>query len=215
MSTKLASPATKPATPAKGAAPADATAQAKSSPRHVLAPVEIKLPTGTKLRIERDRVVAEGKLGKVSRVFPIGALGLEVKGDKASLRLLLPVRKRNRALLLTWERHLMNLLTGVSSGFEAHCKAVAAHFPMKLSSKDGSVLIENFLNEKLPRRSKLIGETKAEIAGDVVVLKGNDIEAVGQSAANLERATHIRNYDPRVFQDGVYIVVKARPMEVS
>ncbi len=215
MSTKPTTPPTRPAAPAKGPAPSVAAAPAKATARHALAPVEIKLPTGTKLRLEGGRVVAEGKLGKVPRVFPIGALGLEVKGDKASLSLLLPPRKRNRALLLTWERHLMNLLTGVSTGFEAHCKAVAAHFPMKLSTKDNSVLIENFLNEKLPRRSKLIGETKAEIAGDVVVLKGNDIEAVGQSAANLERATHIRNFDPRVFQDGVYIVVKARPMGVS
>ena len=177
--------------------------------------MDLAVPAGAKLRLEKDHVVVEGKLGKVSRTFPVGALGLTVKGDKAVLQLLLPVRKRTRALLLTWERHLGNLLTGVTVGFEAQLKAVAAHFPMKLSSRDGQVLIENFLNEKQPRRSKLLGATVAEVAGDVVVLKGNDIEAVGQSAANLERATHIRNYDPRVFQDGVYITIKPHPREAA
>ncbi len=44
--------------------------------------------------------------------------------------------------------------------------------------------------------------------GDEVLLSGIDIEAVGQSAANLERTTHIREYDPRVFQDGIYITQK-------
>lgn len=177
--------------------------------------VKIPLHEGAKLRLEGQNVVAEGKLGKVARRFPVGALGLQVKGNEATLSLLLPVRKRSRALLLTWERHLGNLATGVTVGFEAHLKAVSAHFPMKISSKDGQVLIENFLNEKMPRRSKLLGGTEAEVSGDALVLKGNDIEAVGQSAANLETATKIRNYDPRVFQDGVYITVKARPREAA
>ncbi|MDE1820090.1 MAG: 50S ribosomal protein L6 [Euryarchaeota archaeon] len=174
--------------------------------------VEVALPQGAKLRLDGASIVAEGKLGKVARSFPVGALALSTKGGQAVLTLLLPPRKRSRALLLTWERHVANLLTGVTLGFEARCKAVSAHFPMKLSSREDTVLIENFLNEKMPRRSKLLGATKAAIEGDVVVLKGNDIEAVGQSAANLERATRIRNYDPRVFQDGVYIIVKAHPM---
>ncbi len=186
-----------------------------STERSATATVQVPIPAGAKIRLEGADIVAEGKLGKVSRRFPAGAMALEVKGQTATVKLLLPVRKRSRALLLTWERHVANMLIGVSRGFEAQCKAVSAHFPMKLSARDDTVLIENFLNEKQPRRSKLLGATKAEVAGDTVHLKGNDIEAVGQSAANLERATRIRNYDPRVFQDGVYIVVKARPVEAS
>ncbi len=33
---------------------------------------------------------------------------------------------------------------------------------------------------------------------------------VSQTAANIERATSIRGFDPRVFQDGIYITEKAR-----
>jgi large subunit ribosomal protein L6 len=41
-----------------------------------------------------------------------------------------------------------------------------------------------------------------------VTLWGVNKEEVAQSAANIEQATRIRRYDPRVFQDGIYIVRK-------
>jgi large subunit ribosomal protein L6 len=47
------------------------------------------------------------------------------------------------------------------------------------------------------------------VGGDEIVLKGIDRELVGTSAANIEHATRIRDRDPRVFQDGIYIVQKA------
>ena len=72
------------------------------------------------------------------------------------------------------------------------------------------VQISNFLGEKRPRRAKIVGSTQVEIKGDVLLVNGPDIEAVGQTAANVEQATKIKNYDPRVFQDGIYIVEKAR-----
>jgi large subunit ribosomal protein L6 len=42
------------------------------------------------------------------------------------------------------------------------------------------------------------------------MLTGTDVEAVGQTAANIERATKVWGYDPRVFQDGIYITEKAK-----
>ena len=43
----------------------------------------------------------------------------------------------------------------------------------------------------------------------LALLTGVDKEKVGNSAANIEHATRIRNRDPRVFQDGIYIVERA------
>jgi large subunit ribosomal protein L6 len=53
----------------------------------------------------------------------------------------------------------------------------------------------------------------ANVDGDFVTLSGHDVELVGQSAANIERTTRIRDYDPRVFQDGIYLVEHAHPKE--
>ena len=46
-----------------------------------------------------------------------------------------------------------------------------------------------------------------------MTIEGNDIEAVGQTAANLERATSRGGFDKRVFQDGIYIVHKSHKVK--
>lgn len=99
---------------------------------------------------------------------------------------------------------------GVTHGFEARMKVVAAHFPMKVAVKEHHIVIENFLGEK-SRTAAILPGVEAKVDGEFVILSGPDIERVGQSAANIERTTKIRDYDPRVFQDGIYIIEKARP----
>jgi large subunit ribosomal protein L6 len=47
---------------------------------------------------------------------------------------------------------------------------------------------------------------KVALGADEVTVAGIDKESVGKTAANIEHATRIRERDPRVFQDGVYIV---------
>jgi len=39
-------------------------------------------------------------------------------------------------------------------------------------------------------------------------LEGIDKEKVGQSAANIETASKVRNKDKRIFQDGIWIIEK-------
>ncbi len=177
--------------------------------------VTLPLPKGVRVSLKEGRVVAEGPKGKVSRLFPENVLALTVEKETLRLTLRLPARKRTGALLGTWKSHLANLVTGAQQGFEARAKGVAAHFPMKLSARDGGVVIENFLGEKHPRTTRLSPGTKAQVEGDIVTLSGHDLEQVGQSAANIERVTRIRDYDPRVFQDGIYITQKPRPKEAA
>jgi large subunit ribosomal protein L6 len=43
-----------------------------------------------------------------------------------------------------------------------------------------------------------------EIKSENITVTGIDREKVGQTVANIERATKIRKRDIRVFQDGVY-----------
>ena len=177
---------------------------------------DLSVPKGATVRLDGRFVVVHGPLGTVRRPFPVDALELGTREGSATLTLKIPSnRKRAKALLHTWEAHLRNLLLGVTQGFEARMKVVAAHFPMKVQSKDGELLIENFLGEKYPRTARLVSGVKAEVSGEFVILSGHDVEEVGQSAANIERATHIRDYDPRVFQDGIYIVEKPKPKEAA
>ena len=176
----------------------------------------VDVPKGVTFTLSGRRLHAKGPLGSVDRPFPSDALELKVHGGTATLVLRLPShRKRSQALLNTWAAHLRNLSGSLTQGVEARLKIVAAHFPMKVQVKENHLLIENFLGEKHPRSSDLLPGTSAKVEGDFVILSGYDVEQVGQSAANIERASRIRDYDPRVFQDGIYLVERAHLKEAA
>jgi large subunit ribosomal protein L6 len=81
-------------------------------------------------------------------------------------------------------------------------------FPMDVAVEGDEIVIENFLGEKAPRRTPIHGDTDVEVDGEIVTLSGPDIEAVGQTAADIEQLTRVTEKDVRVFQDGVYITQK-------
>src|SRR5438132_1237593 len=131
-----------------------------------------------------------------------------VQGKQAKVRCEYP-RRREGALVGTFAAHLRNMIVGVTEGYAYEMKIVYSHFPVKATVKGPEFIIENFLGEKFPRKTRIVGETKVEVKGDQVLLSGPDVEAVGQTAANIELATRIRGFDPRIFQDGIYITKKA------
>ena len=108
----------------------------------------------------------------------------------------------------TWRAHLRNMVQGVSTGFLYEMKIVFAHFPMKVSVKGNIVHVANFLGEKTTRLANIHGNAKVIAKGDKVTIEGNNVEDVGQTAANLEQATVVKGRDIRVFQDGIYVVSK-------
>ncbi|HXW66305.1 MAG TPA: 50S ribosomal protein L6 [Thermoplasmata archaeon] len=176
----------------------------------------IEVADGVSFSVAPGRLRASGPLGRVDRPFPSDVLELTSRPGAVTLALRLPAdRKRSQALLKTWAAHLRNLSGSLTRGVEARMKVVAAHFPMKVSVRGEELVIENFLGEKFPRSTRLVAGTQASVEGDIVTISGHDVEEVGQSAANIERATRIRDYDPRVFQDGIYLIERAHLKEAS
>jgi large subunit ribosomal protein L6 len=169
---------------------------------------EIEVPEKVQVTLEPGGIIRmKGPQGEVSRELAHPRIKIEKKGSHVVVSSELP-RKREKALVGTFGAHIRNMIVGVSKGFEYKMKTVYAHFPIKASVKGNVFLIENFLGEKSPRKARILGATKVNIKGDLVDLTGPDVEAVGQTAANIERATKIKGFDPRVFQDGIYIIEK-------
>lgn len=169
---------------------------------------EIEVPEKVQVTLDPDGTVkVKGPLGEVSRKLAHPRVRVERKGAHIVVSSELP-RKREKALVGTYASHIRNMIEGVTKGFEYRMKIVYAHFPIKASVKGSTFVIENFLGEKSPRKTEILGATKVTVKGDIIELTGPDVEAVGQTAANIERATKIKGYDPRVFQDGIYIIQK-------
>jgi len=168
---------------------------------------EIEIPDGVSVSYKEYILHVKGPRGELQREFIHDRVSLSINGNKLVVYCALP-KKKDYAIAGTWKAHINNMLKGVTEGFEYNLKILFAHFPMKVTVKGDKVVIENFLGERSPRYAKIHGDAKVEIKGDMVIVKSANKEYAGQTAANIERATRIKDRDPRVFQDGIYIVKK-------
>ena len=142
----------------------------------------VTIPEGVTANISEDGVVTiTGPKGSLTRTFESDVVHLFQDGAGLIVRADLP-RRKQRALAGTWNAHLNNMVKGVTDGFTYNLKAFYSHFPMTLDVK-----VSN----------------KVE-----VTVSGIDKEAVGQTAANIERCTTVKKRDRRVFQDGIYLLNK-------
>ncbi|MCK4443182.1 MAG: 50S ribosomal protein L6 [Thermoplasmata archaeon] len=168
-----------------------------------------EIPDGVKVEIEGDEISVTGKGETLNIAFQHPRISVSVGKDRVALCCDYP-SKADMALMGTIISHIKNLIKGVTEGFEYKMKIVYSHFPIKASRKGSELIVENFLGERSPRKAKILGKTDVVINGDEVVLTGPDIRDVGQTAANIEQITVIKGYDPRVFQDGIYITQKGK-----
>jgi len=89
---------------------------------------------------------------------------------------------------------------------------VYAHFPINsnISPNSDKIEIRNFLGDKHTRRIKRLG-VKVEISAaqkDEILLSGNDILNVSQSAASIRHSCAVKDKDIRKFLDGIYVSEK-------
>ena len=171
--------------------------------------IEVNVPQGVTATLSGATLTVKGQKGQVSREFRFPGIKLKT-GDGKVVVEAAKLDKQSKAIVGTYASHITNMMQGITEGYEYDMKIVYAHFPIQVKVEGkNKVSIGNFLGERKPRYASIMGETKVNVAGDKVTVTGNNKEHVGQTAANIEQACKIRNRDPRVFQDGVYITKKA------
>lgn len=171
--------------------------------------IEVNVPQGVTVSLSGATLTVKGQKGQVSREFRFPGIRLSASDGKVTIEAV-KVDKQNKAIVGTYASHVNNMIRGVTEGFEYNMKIVYAHFPIQVKVEGkNKVSIGNFLGERKPRYADIMGDTKVSVAGDKVTLTGVNKEHVGQTAANIEQACKIKNRDPRVFQDGIYITKKA------
>jgi len=159
----------------------------------------IAIPEGVTVEISGTSVTAKGPKGAVTKKF-----SAVVSIEKENNEILVKGSDKEKAYVGTVNSIISSMFKGVSEGFNIPLKISYAHFPVTLEIKGSKILIKNFLGEKHPRKSRILGETKVEVKGQNVTISGPDKEAVGQTVANLKAAVKIRKKDCRIFQDGIY-----------
>jgi len=170
---------------------------------------EVAVPGDVQLTVKDRFIEVKGPRGIVSEDLSHLPVEITQKGNKVAVKVTWP-RKREVAFVGTAASLIANMIKGVTQGFTYKLKVVYAHFPTTIKIDRGKRLltIENFMGEKVPRRVTIVGDADVQVQGDEVIVKGIRLQDVSQTAANIERATKIKQKDQRVFLDGVYVYTR-------
>ncbi|PSO05975.1 50S ribosomal protein L6 [Candidatus Marsarchaeota G2 archaeon BE_D] len=167
----------------------------------------LEIPDNVQVEIKGQTIIVKGPLGQVSHSFETTPLSFSLEGKKLLIALS-NIKKKKVSLLGTAEAHVRNMIVGVTKGYKYRLKMIYAHFPVNIKVEGNIVKIENFIGERAPRVAKIFDGVSISVEDKDIVVSGLDKEKVSQSAANIQRATKIRDYDPRVFSDGIYVYAR-------
>lgn len=171
---------------------------------------ELDIPAGVDCKLSGKIITVKGKMGTVVKDFSHATLvNIEIVGKKILINADFP-RKATIALVGTMKNIINNMFLGVQKGYIYKMKIVFSHFPMtvEIDKKSNKILIKNFIGERAPRMTSIVGDAVVTADKDEVIVKGADKDAVGQTCANIQKRCRIREKDLRVFQDGIFIYEK-------
>lgn len=174
----------------------------------------IAIPDGVAVSMDGDTFKVKGPKGELSRNFAHPRVKVVIADGKVTVSCEYP-RIKDKAMVGTYVAHVKNMFKGVTVGFTYTLKVVFSHFPMKVAvnDKEKRVEVNNYMGGHAPRYAAIIGGSQVKISGADITVTGIDIEAVGQTAANMEKSTMRRGFDKRVFEDGIYITGKSHKVK--
>ncbi|KAK7753699.1 60S ribosomal protein L9B [Diatrype stigma] len=185
--------------------------------RYIHSEETLEIPEGVKVHIKSRNVTVEGPRGKLSKDLSHLAVNFsKPKTNVIGIEIHHGSRK-NVATLRTVRTHINNLIIGVTKGFKYKMRYVYAHFPINVNLEKNNetgnweVEIRNFIGEKLVRRVVMQPGVDVEVSKaqkDELILQGNSLEHVSQSAADIQQICKVRNKDIRKFLDGMYVSEK-------
>ncbi|MGC8710100.1 MAG: 50S ribosomal protein L6 [Candidatus Micrarchaeia archaeon] len=168
--------------------------------------MKIELPDKVEAKKEGDIIVIKGRLGsariKVNEKYlnvGVGAKSIELDGSKSK-----SISKKAELVETAIASRINSSIEGVEKGIEKKLQVAYVHFPIALEVKGDTLLIKNLFGERIPREAKIVGDTKLEIKGQEIIVKGVDVYDVGQTITNIRKACKAKQKDTRVFQDGIY-----------
>ena len=168
---------------------------------------KVEIPDKVEVKVNEMCVTVKGPNGELSKDFDDprfnGLIKFEQKGNVFHVSNSDEKRKTG-AVVGTIAAHTKNMILGVTVGFKYEMKILYTHFPMTVAQSGDEIQIKNFFGEKGFRKAHVVGKTDVKIEKETITLTGNDIEEVGQTAANIERGCKLTGRDRRVFQDGIY-----------
>lgn len=168
----------------------------------------LEIPSGISCEFEGNLLNCKKGSLSLSRTIIIPAVKIKIDNNK----IVFSCEKGNKNQLKFIRAniaHIKNIFNGLGEKYIYKLQACNVHFPMTLKVESNKLIINNFLGEKVPRYAKILPGVEVEVKGQIITVSSADRELAGQTSANIEKATKVRNRDRRIFQDGIYLTEKA------
>ncbi|ANB13880.1 ribosomal 60S subunit protein L9B [Sugiyamaella lignohabitans] len=170
----------------------------------------LEVPEGVTVDIKSRIVTVTGPRGTLVKNLRHADVTFTKVNDKQIRLTVHHGDRKHVATLRTVKSLVANLITGVTKGYKYKMRYVYAHFPINVNLlEDGKVVeIRNFLGEKRVRTIHVLEGVTVSISSaqkDELILEGNSLENVSQSAADIQQICRVRNKDIRKFLDGIYV----------
>merc|ERR1711977_237535 len=174
---------------------------------------ELEVPEGVTVAVKARVITVTGPRGTLQKNAQHVAMSIRVIEQKvgpAKVKLVVwHGARKHVACLRTIRSQIENMITGVTYGFAYKMRLVYAHFPINVIIADDKKSVEIRNLQLLD--GVTISESKSQ--KDEIVLEGNDVDMVSQSAASIHGQTLVRNKDIRKFLDGIYVSEKGTVLQ--
>lgn len=173
----------------------------------------IDVPEGVTVNVKARVVTVTGPRGTLTKNLQhVDVAFKPISATKIELEIFHGNRKRV-ATLRTVKTLVQNMVTGVTKGYKYKMRYVYAHFPITVNlEKNGTQIeIRNYLGQKKVRIIQALEGVTAEVSKNVkdeLILTGNSIDNVSQTAATINQSCLPRDKDIRKFLDGIYVSEK-------
>lgn len=169
---------------------------------------EISVPEGITAQFNGTMLsVSKGKFS-IKREFIDPRLQIKAEGNKIVITVPRLTRKE-KMQVGTFVAHMKNMVNGVNEPFVYKLKVCAGHFPMNITLAGKIMTVKNFVGEKVPRVLEFRDGVEVKLEGADITVTSPDKELAGQTASAIELLCRRPGFDPRIFQQGIYITEKA------
>ncbi len=167
----------------------------------------IDIPEGITCKLTDKTLSCSKGSNTLSRTLDMTTIDMDLKEGKVNLTAKRGSKKEFK-VMRTFFAHIRNMFGGLNAEYVYKLESCNLHFPMTLKVEKNTLVIGNFLGEKVPRKAVILPSVDIDVKGAKITLTSRDKEAAGLTATNIEKATKIRLRDRRIFQDGIFITSK-------